>query len=64
MIYIYDEAGEKQDKFATKPADPASKVGPSIMLSLHAFWNLNLHFRQAGKNYVVKALAWSPDSTK
>jgi hypothetical protein len=26
VIYLFDENGEKQDKFATKPADPASKV--------------------------------------
>ena len=41
VITIYDEHGEKRDKFSTKPA---SSEGP--------------------KNYVVRAIAWSPDSCK
>lgn len=39
---LYDEQGERRDKFSTKPAD--SKYGK--------------------KSYVVKAMAFSPDSTK
>ncbi|KAJ8009128.1 hypothetical protein DPEC_G00085660 [Dallia pectoralis] len=42
VVLLYDEQGEKRDKFSTKPAD--SKYGK--------------------KSYVVKAMAFSPDSTK
>lgn len=42
VILLYDEAGEKRDKFATKPVD--TKYGK--------------------KSYMVKGLAFSPDSTK
>lgn len=42
VVILYDEHGEKRDKFATKPANS-----------------------QAGKkSYIVKGLAFSPDSTK
>ena len=37
---LYNEAGEKCDKFSTKPAEKGLK------------------------NYAVRGLAWSPDSTK
>lgn len=42
VVLLYDEQGERRDKFSTKPAD--SKYGK--------------------KHYVVKAMAFSPDSTK
>ncbi|XP_046728666.1 intraflagellar transport protein 172 homolog isoform X1 [Silurus meridionalis] len=42
VVLLYDEQGERRDKFSTKPAD--SKYGK--------------------KNYMVKAMAFSPDSTK
>ncbi|XP_031437803.1 intraflagellar transport protein 172 homolog isoform X2 [Clupea harengus] len=42
VVLLYDEQGERRDKFSTKPADP--KYGK--------------------KSYTVKALAFSPDSTK
>ncbi|KAM5126276.1 intraflagellar transport protein 172 homolog [Mantella aurantiaca] len=42
VILLYDEQGERRDKFSTKPAD--SKYGK--------------------KSYMVKGLAFSPDSTK
>ncbi|XP_030627149.1 intraflagellar transport protein 172 homolog [Chanos chanos] len=42
MVLLFDELGEKRDKFPTKPAD--SKYGK--------------------KSYVVKSMAFSPDSTK
>ena len=41
IVHLYDEKGERQDKFSTKPSDPK---GP--------------------KNYTVKAMAFSPDSSK
>jgi WD40 repeat protein len=41
VIILYDEYGEKQDKFSAKPAE---KEGP--------------------KNFIVRALCWSPDSCK
>lgn len=40
VVTLYDENGEKRDKFSTKPADK----GP--------------------KNYLVRALCFSPDSTR
>lgn len=40
VVLIFDENGERRDKFSTKP-------GP-----------------QGSKNYTVRGLAWSPDSTK
>ncbi|PNF37590.1 hypothetical protein B7P43_G11975 [Cryptotermes secundus] len=42
IIHLFDEMGEKKDKFSTKPVD--SKYGK--------------------KSYVIKGLAFSPDSTK
>ncbi|XP_023687337.1 intraflagellar transport protein 172 homolog [Paramormyrops kingsleyae] len=42
VVLLYDEQGERRDKFSTKPADP--KYGK--------------------KSYVVKSMAFSPDSTK
>ncbi|KAG1963505.1 intraflagellar transport protein [Pimephales promelas] len=42
VVILYDEQGEKRDRFTTKPADP--KYGK--------------------KAYVVKSMAFSPDSTK
>ncbi|XP_069742704.1 intraflagellar transport protein 172 homolog isoform X3 [Narcine bancroftii] len=42
VVLLYDETGERRDKFSTKPAD--SKYGK--------------------KSYVVKGMAFSPDSTK
>ncbi|XP_057208125.1 intraflagellar transport protein 172 homolog isoform X2 [Triplophysa rosa] len=42
VVILYDEQGEKRDRFTTKPADP--KYGK--------------------KTYVVKSMAFSPDSTK
>ncbi|CAH1372030.1 unnamed protein product [Tenebrio molitor] len=42
QILLFDEKGEKRDRFSTKPADP-----------------------EAGKkSYVIKGIAFSPDSTK
>lgn len=38
---MFDESGERKDKFKTKAADPGS-----------------------GQNYVVRSMAFSPDSTK
>ena len=42
VILLFDDTGEKRDKFSTKPAD--SKYGK--------------------RSYIVKGLAFSPDSTK
>ncbi|XP_069461553.1 intraflagellar transport protein 172 homolog isoform X2 [Ambystoma mexicanum] len=42
VVLLYDEQGERRDKFSTKPAD--SKYGK--------------------KSYMVKGMAFSPDSTK
>ena len=42
VVLLFDDSGEKRDKFSTKPAD--SKFGK--------------------KSYIVKGLAFSPDSTK
>nr|XP_020664000.1 intraflagellar transport protein 172 homolog [Pogona vitticeps] len=42
VVLLYDEQGERRDKFSTKPADP----------------------KYGRKSYVVKDMAFSPDSTK
>uniref|UniRef100_A0A803T9K8 Intraflagellar transport 172 n=1 Tax=Anolis carolinensis TaxID=28377 RepID=A0A803T9K8_ANOCA len=42
VVLLYDEHGERRDKFSTKPADP----------------------KYGRKSYVVKGMAFSPDSTK
>ena len=41
MVYLFDDNGDRKDKFKTKPADSASTT-----------------------NYIVRAMAFSPDSTK
>ena len=41
VVQLFDDNGDKKDKFSTKPADTA---GP--------------------KNFVVRGMAFSPDSTK
>lgn len=41
VVHLFDEAGERRDKFKTKPGDGGS-----------------------GGGYVVRAMAFSPDSTK
>lgn len=40
VVYLFDENGERKDKFKTKPADSGTS------------------------NYVVRAMGFSPDSTK
>ncbi|XP_075811722.1 intraflagellar transport protein 172 homolog [Microtus pennsylvanicus] len=42
VVLLYDEHGERRDKFSTKPAD----------------------MKDNRKNYMVKGMAFSPDSTK
>eukprot|EP01028_Stygiella_incarcerata_P009695 TRINITY_DN4643_c0_g1_i1.p1 TRINITY_DN4643_c0_g1~~TRINITY_DN4643_c0_g1_i1.p1 ORF type:complete len:1792 (-),score=469.38 TRINITY_DN4643_c0_g1_i1:1897-7272(-) len=41
FIFLYDEKGERKDKFSTKPSDP-----------------------KGAKSYLIRGLAFSPDSTK
>ena len=41
VVHVFDESGERKDKFKTKAADPTST-----------------------QNYVVRSMAFSPDSTK
>mmetsp|Transcript_26109 Transcript_26109/g.57041 ORF Transcript_26109/g.57041 Transcript_26109/m.57041 type:complete len:1764 (+) Transcript_26109:195-5486(+) len=41
VVYLFDDNGERKDKFKTKPADAANTT-----------------------NYIVRAMAFSPDSTK
>eukprot|EP00899_Mesostigma_viride_P028336 jgi/Mesvir1/8688/Mv02626-RA.1 len=41
VVHLFDENGERKDKFSTKPGD---SKGP--------------------KNYIVRGMAWSPDSTR
>ncbi len=62
VVLLFDDQGEKRDKFATKPAD-------SNVISTHLFLHLPQQFfflsGQLGKKcYQVSALAFSPDSTK
>ena len=40
VVYLFDENGDRKDKFKTKPADAGTT------------------------NYVVRAMAFSPDSTR
>ena len=81
IIHLFDEMGEKKDKFSTKPVEP--KVNPSNVLgyilrlvAINTFkvtWQavndvqliVTLFFFQYGKkSYVIKGMAFSPDSTK
>uniref|UniRef100_A0A8V0XZJ6 Intraflagellar transport 172 n=1 Tax=Gallus gallus TaxID=9031 RepID=A0A8V0XZJ6_CHICK len=48
VVLLYDEHGERRDKFSTKPADAKSVLCPQY----------------GRKSYVVKGMAFSPDSTK
>lgn len=41
MVHVFEETGDRKDKFKTKAADPSSS-----------------------HNYVVRSMAFSPDSTK
>lgn len=41
VVYLFDDNGDRRDKFKTKPADPSGAA-----------------------NYIVRAMAFSPDSTK
>ncbi len=41
VVFLFDDTGERKDKFKTKPADAATTP-----------------------NYVVRAMAFSPDSTQ
>lgn len=41
VVHVFDETGDRKDKFKTKAADPSSS-----------------------QNYVVRSMAFSPDSTK
>ena len=59
IVHLFDDAGERQDKFSTKPADP--KVVECCMF----IWNSRTHFvLQGPKNYTVVGMAFSPDSGK
>jgi hypothetical protein len=42
VVYLFDDAGERKDKFKTKPADAQAGI----------------------TNYIVRAMGFSPDSTK
>ena len=44
IVHLFDESGERRDRFTTKPNDKGGTAGP--------------------KNYIVRSLAFSPDSTK
>ena len=62
VVVLYDDQGEKRDKFATKPADPNVSVN-GMYLPVHDFFFF--FFTKLGKKcYQVSALAFSPDSTK
>lgn len=60
-MQLYDDQGEKRDKFSTKPADANVNNNNRI----HSYVN-SLQFKlQLGKqSYHVTGLAFSPDSTK
>lgn len=69
IVHLFDEAGERQDKFSTKPADP--KV--ASRQTLPTLSQLQCGFGpqpdppcglQGPKNYTVVGMAFSPDSGK
>lgn len=74
VVLLYDEQGERRDKFSTKPADAkVSGAGPAglgtgtgrAVLGQPAFPRSHRPSLQYGrKSYVVKGMAFSPDSTK
>jgi intraflagellar transport protein 172 len=76
IVYLYDENGDLKDKFPTKPADSAVDSFFYFLLTfLSFFFPFSLHpdgapffflcfSWQNPKPYVVRALAFSPDSTR
>ena len=66
VVHLFDENGERRDKFATKPGDkvregrargPAGAAPPSG-LPLHGW------LQMGPKAYIVTGMAFSPDSTR
>eukprot|EP00898_Chlorokybus_atmophyticus_P006921 jgi/Chlat1/722/Chrsp104S01301 len=57
VVHLFDDAGERRDKFATKPNNTAAEGGAN---------GAENNGTTAGttKQYVVRGLAWSPDGTK
>lgn len=66
-IHLFDENGERKDRFPTKPADSKVWVS-SLCCELHRCILLCLFpsalISKGPKNYVVTSMAWSPDSSK
>ncbi len=62
MVLLFNELGEKKDKFATKPAD--SSVRFFLKGKRTIFLNFNFIVQLGKKCYHVSGLAFSPDSTK
>ena len=71
-VYLFDDQGDKKDKFPTKPAD--ASVSPRLLRAAERAWRAVVSASlppvprsglQLGKKcYQVTALAFSPDSTK
>lgn len=59
VVMLFNSAGEKQDKFATKPAESGVRRAWLLHTGLIAHY-----WMQGAKTYVVTGLAWSPDSNK
>lgn len=67
IVSLFDDNGVRQDKFPTKPTDPKVCLLLSHSCGLHSqrflFTSLVLIPLQT-KTYVVRTMAFSPDSTK
>ncbi|KAI9351150.1 hypothetical protein DFJ73DRAFT_789886 [Zopfochytrium polystomum] len=54
VIHLFDDAGDRKDRFATKPADPTTSATSAAPSGSGA----------ASRGYSICALAFSPDGTK
>lgn len=73
VVLLYDEHGERRDKFSTKPADPKVTLAGGFGAPLSrrpppprpsSFPPFLFSLQYGRKSYTVKGMAFSPDSTK
>lgn len=65
VVLLFDEHGEKKDKFTTKPANPDVRVPSLHHTTVTTDHKCSFNLFQLGKKcYQVTGLAFSPDSTK
>jgi len=67
VVLLFDENGEQKDKFATKPAGTYCTFNSIESSYLFADCCYVLHCiadKNGTRNYIVRAIEFSPDSTK